>query len=597
MSTACAALLLPVVVFAAAASRGAVPLAMAVRLLIVLLSIALALAARQWGWAHLAAGDFAIRVTATLAAIWAVIAWTFRPSFSEPGAAPTPAQRGAAVSSSCLHATLLLATASATLIVARLATSLWDRIPGASLDAEPLGTGLPRGPISDLAALGLALLFWRLTQRDRLQPTILFMLCGLLVAWLSLMIPGDMMGSSDELLPPRPGRRPAWWTWTINLQAGLALLLSATAIIRTRIYQRRRRPAWPDRLELLLAPYPSWPGFATAFAFLAAIVLVDGVYHLVRPSGLSPWPGMVSLAAAASAGVSCLVSAHRRWNENVAGLGLTLIALGVVTLPSMFATGDASSNYAERLPPRLNAALFGLAFMAFLYLWLAGFWQQQLHDGQPWTTTGRLIPLAERAGFMIAALGVLVAFHMAMWPRSHRIFAPDATKWRWFFGVTGMLTLAAVTSRAARKRDSIPLATLCIATLIGVGLFAFVRWPATDERGWLVQHFAIVLAMMAIPTLLLAEAAPRWSWRPFATPLWWFAVLGMPAVALSQLIDRPSDAWLRPATLAVLALLYAFAGRREGRRAFFILGVALAGASAFSMIMTYRAGIMPSILR
>src|SRR5262249_1952310 len=152
---------------------------------------------------------------------------------------------------------LVLGIIATGMILFVLAGFAEDRLFGSQLE---LSKGLRREGASDIVALGLALFFWRLSSRDRLQPLLALGLAILLVAWLSMMIRGPLLGDSAEAIIPREGWLPEWWTWTLNLQAGLACVLVVVVWLNDRAWRRMRSEAWPDRLERLMQPYPRWPG-------------------------------------------------------------------------------------------------------------------------------------------------------------------------------------------------------------------------------------------------------------------------------------------------------------------------------------------------
>jgi hypothetical protein len=102
---------------------------------------------------------------------------------------------------------------------------------------------------------------------------------------------------------------------------------------------------------------------------------------------------------------------------------------------------------------------------------------------------------------------------------------------------------------------------------------------------------AVVLAALAVPALITAESLGRHRWRSFAAPLWWLALLVLPAAAISELLSReaPPAEWVQPTALALLGAVYCLAGRREHRRAFLVLGGVLVIASLTSLYRSYGA--------
>src|SRR5205814_624814 len=148
---------------------------------------------------------------------------------------------------------------------------------------------------------------------DPFQPTLALGLAGLLVTWLSLMIPGNFLGDPIESIVFRESWLPAWWTWTHNVQAGFAWIVVAAVWLQDRAWRANRDAAWPDHLELLLARYPRWSAFREVTATFAAIALMVSVFHLVRSGAVTIPSAAIGITSAAAAGIACLFSAHRRW--------------------------------------------------------------------------------------------------------------------------------------------------------------------------------------------------------------------------------------------------------------------------------------------
>jgi len=443
-----------------------------------------------------------------------------------------------------------------------------------------------------IAALVLATLLGSgaLPKRDsttQRHPAVLLGLAGLAAWWASLMTPSaSLLGEI-----PESGRlfwQPGWWTWTVQLQMGLAAVLVFAALLQDRRYRNRRRKAWPDALDDLVSPYSRWPGYIQVEAVIAGLMLLLGVLQLMRDRPGWQLPAANSIATAA-AGAACLFMSYRRWNGNTAGLGLALVTLAIVSLASAVAAPLYSAGpwaeYVLRVPVLLNALLFPLWFAIGLWSWLSRVWDQQLLDGSPWTTAGRMIPIATRTAFLLAAIAVLVAFQMALWPTRPTSAMDDNTLWRWICGAGAIVLLLLQSVREARRRDSSATATIAMAFFIAGAVFVFVRLHPSHQRGWLIQYDTVVLSAMALPILLAAESLHKSSWRAFSTPLWFLALLILPLRSMLELLSpmRLPAEWVRPTTLGILAVLYCLAGRREHRRAFLVLGAVIFVAAAIEL--------------
>jgi hypothetical protein len=443
-----------------------------------------------------------------------------------------------------------------------------------------------------------ATLFWAAAAARLQQPVLSLILSALLVWWTSLMIPsavGTYLSAPGVFLP----LQPVWWTWTFQLQFGAAALLLIAAVFQELGYRSRRNRAWPDRLDNLLEPYSRWPAYTHTECVIAAVVLILGVYHIVRPGPPSAPLSIANCAVAWVAGITCLFMTYRRWSANSAGLGMALLTLAAVAMACsgvlVLSGGNGPGTYATRLPIVFNAVLFAMTLMIALWRWLSRFWEQQLLDGLPWTTSGRMIPYAQRAAYLSTALAVLVAYQMALWPWRVASSVEDNSLDRFIWGLLALALLTFVTVRGARRAQSSASAALGVAVMIAAAIFVFVRLPAEEYhaasvlRGWLTQYDAVVLGTVALPVLMIAEVLPKTKWRNFAQPLWWLALLLLPAIALLELTGPrrlPAD-WVRPATLAILGVLYLLAGRREHRRAMLALGAVLLLASATTLYRSY----------
>jgi hypothetical protein len=161
-----------------------------------------------------------------------------------------------------------------------------------------------------------------------------------------------------------------------------------------------------------------WPGLEPSVTAIGLILIPLGLWHTfytgseaVEVARLTTWD-MVAAAAALSAFIGW------RWSRTIAELALSLwtvafAAFGATT--AMQIAGPAEPI--DLLPAVQTGVLVGLTAAGLLWYWLAGVWRQQLREGRPWTVAGRLIPLADRIGFLAAALALLVGAKVALWPR------------------------------------------------------------------------------------------------------------------------------------------------------------------------------------
>jgi hypothetical protein len=482
----------------------------------------------------------------------------------------------------CYVAALSFGVTAAVLMSFMLSFSLLNRLftPDGDLYRLPLA-----GAVGLLAIIAAAIL-WGRSTKDPHRPVVVLLLVIFLAAWWSLAAPPAFVGRA-----PPTRLFSDWWPWVAHLQASLALIVLGGVAMAERSFAARRAAAWPHRLERLIAPQPLWPGYHQALSVVAAAVLLLGTIQIVRGLPPSRMLCFTSVLSAALASAACFYASYSRWSPNLFGLGAALATLAAATAAALPLSHPPPFDFADRTPVVLNAVLYGLAFMTFIWFWLARFWDQQLLDGRPWTTAGRGIPYVWRTGFLVAALAVMIAFQMALWPRWPHVYAPDDATSRWAWGLSAILMLMIVIGREALRSQSTTVATLSVLAGGAAALFAVVRWADLDSRGWIVQHLPVVAALVALPVLGLAERLPRTTARPFAWPLWCVALLVLPACAMLLIagsIRWPAE-WVRPLTLAIIGALYGIAGSRESRRPFLILAAALIAAALFFLWRIIRA--------
>jgi hypothetical protein len=174
--------------------------------------------------------------------------------------------------------------------------------------------------------------------------------------------------------------------WLALLLGTLALLLVLLLVVLDWYLRSRAWHGHPYR-----APPPTprrTVGHAAALALSAA-------------AGLAALPVLASWVTVFSGALSAYAAfgtAHRTGWAAAGWLGLLLVVQAVAALAWVCLVFDRSS------------AISGLVLPGALLIWLALFWRQQLHNGQAWTTAGRLIAPASRlAAALTAGAFVLVA--------------------------------------------------------------------------------------------------------------------------------------------------------------------------------------------
>jgi hypothetical protein len=296
--------------------------------------------------------------------------------------------------------------------------------------------------------------------------------------------------------------------WSVPLDrisiAGAALLIAAAlllAVIATVLVDWRRRIAiWRSDPRRLVDPPPPRRTFNRILT-VAAVVVAVGV--MLDP--LSPLVPLALLLAAFGA----LIIGHRLRSNAHGEWGLALVVLFIV--------GAGGAWW----PGGLAGWLFGFALGGAYMLWLARFWDQQLRDGQPWTTTGRLIPAAATLATTAAGGMLLVTAALAHRP-------PDDV------GVTAALLTV--------------LVTLAFAALL-------MRRARTTGAAGAAAAAAMVFTAFAVATELTARALG--GGVPVALPL---AVAGgLMTVRATSAVPAPARAVQRAFGVALLPLASLYA--------------------------------------
>ena len=179
------------------------------------------------------------------------------------------------------------------------------------------------------------------------------------------------------------------WAFVAALTALLAMLCHGLA------HWRFRLSVWHNDPRRLSEPIGR-P--ATLFSAVVVAAVAAGLIAILEPGSRLAAPTL------AFAALACFNVFHRVGGGPVGDVGMILLCSAVVTL----ATGwlpIARSSESDRLI--WSYALIGVATTGLYAKWLGNFWQQQLLDGRPWTSTGRLIPAASRCA-LAAAIGSAV---------------------------------------------------------------------------------------------------------------------------------------------------------------------------------------------
>ncbi len=308
-----------------------------------------------------------------------------------------------------------------------------------------------------------------------------------------------------------------WISTHGNLLAGVALLVALAALLAELLIiisdWRTRRRIWAERPHDL--PRPALPHRAFHQVLLVAATLVGIAGVLLGSHGLMP-------AALGGAALSTLIIGHRRISDRTGELGLLLLLGAVVSAGSAW----IGQRYAGTVVGWLVAALW--------LTWLARFWEQQLLDGRPWTTAGRLIPVARRLG-LVATAGALVWLAAALLSGSLADVGSGASV---AIGLLALL-LWSVHCRESRSAGGSTAALGAILAL-GVVLLASAVFSSLHPFQWgdtrLVLTPAVLVGLGAL--LLALRVGPARGTRPEETVFnAWLAGL-LPIAVLLLLLWR-----------------------------------------------------------
>jgi len=282
------------------------------------------------------------------------------------------------------------------------------------------------------------------------------------------------LGTDPAVSLPGPGSPPLVTLWTAGLilgagfTAGICILAIAEGV---SIGRRRARALRTDPLRLL-EPSPIRPAMRAACGAGALAVAALALAGLAVPVQLGSWgyrlSGLLVAVTTAAAGTAVFALLWRHWNRYLADVAMGLMTLSVCGFAAMLVPSEPE-ELNERYPLMFNAIVFALACMAWTWNWLGGVWEQQLDNGQAWTTAGRLVAPANDFSFQIAAVGLIIAFLMAGWPRLPSIGCADDSHGRVLFGVAGHLLLVLVCldcTRRTRRTRFTRAAVLAVASLM-----------------------------------------------------------------------------------------------------------------------------------
>jgi hypothetical protein len=393
----------------------------------------------------------------------------------------------------------------------------------------------------DLALVAFALLLsWRYSGNKELV-TALFWTMVIAALWLAFQTPAFRADSQGRIVATH------WAAIFITLTS---LVIGTFVVVTAWARKRRRLRAWPNELWILSEPPIDWPGLRYSAGIMCVVILLLGCAEVVVP---------LTAPAALIAGAAAVALAGRQWDENLADVGLALITLGVVAAIVLLFPALPAYWTPAAWAEVFNRALLGLAVMAAIWYWLSAVWSQQLDQGRAWTTTGHLVRAAQRIGYLLSALAVLVSFQLAFWPNLPYGYA-DADAWRWAWGLTAngllVLALAFITRQTQRPTNGWLLLFAVASTVV----FAVIRTPqGLLGRTW-ARDWPTVLAVTGGLLVVVSAAVSRTKhWQALFEPIYLAGTAIAPLVAMGGIFlgdPQRLPQWIPAATFACLTVIY-----------------------------------------
>ena len=302
---------------------------------------------------------------------------------------------------------------------------------------------------------------------DRRLWTAQFWIAIMAVSWACLLLPSFEVAET--------GGFEASATLLLLVAGWSAVLTSAVAVstcAERRLVGVTSVGATPS-IEL-----PSrWPGFTFSATTVAVGVVLLVCFHLAAPLGLGRGgfrtAALIASGSAVSTALACLVLVWREWNAPLIDAAFGLLSFGVCGIATL-AVPSEPAGLSERYPMLFTAMIIGLATATGFWTWLAVRLRARRAAGTV-TQMDRLIPHARRFAFLNAALALLLAAAMAMWPRWPAIATMDDTPGRVTAGFAANLFLLLVMLWCSRQFRGPTFQVLTVLSVGSGAAFLLVR--------------------------------------------------------------------------------------------------------------------------
>lgn len=322
-------------------------------------------------------------------------------------------------------------------------------------------------------------------------------------------------------------------------QAALAVGSLLFVMVPVILARRRYLRAWPDHLDWLAQKPPLAPALGSSIIVVAIVVLFIGLCYLPR------WFTCITVGIQAGA---LLGVAHLRYSPEAALAGMVMVSLAVISALLAITVGTDGT-----VPWILNVALFGIAALAFFWVWLGKVWRQQIIEGQYLTTAARMVVVTGHVGVMLLGVATLVSIKLTLWPLMPRVADWDFTIARMVAGPLAVAMLAVVAGWIAQQTNRINLGYLTllnVACLVGL---VVVRVPGLLYHRF-VPHWPVWIMGWCIIMAMVSLIRPNASVAPVAKAAKIIAVVFCPAMLLTAAWVGPAD-W-RLASLVAVGLIY-----------------------------------------
>ncbi len=329
--------------------------------------------------------------------------------------------------------------------------------------------GLDDRGLWPIAFLTLAsiIAFW--SNRDRRLPVCLVLGATMLTTWLMLLQPVYRLHRSGGY------ERTATLLFLCLSLAGV--LFVSTWLLRWRM-RRAGLVGAATAHEDLHSVSVKFPGLATCLTGLCVLVAALTMYHLLVPitlpvGGATLPPGILAVASvlAALSGFNLL---RLQWSPYLADATLTLGSLTLCAMAMLFVP-EKPTALAERYPMIFNAIMIGLTIGAAVCVRTARRITRQTVATKASLFRTRLASWLKRFAFFNAALALVAAAMMAIWPSLPAVAAMDHSLERVAVGTTTNLALVMVLIWCSRRLRRSSLHALTVLALLVTGAFVVVR--------------------------------------------------------------------------------------------------------------------------